>query len=120
MYQNVLYRTIKGNQKIKKMDKRTALKLSKKYIKLLQGKYKIKKAYMFGSFARGNAYEHSDIDVAIVLGGSFDFFDTQLDLMKLRWDLDSRLEPHPIPEKNFNKSNALANEVLKYGIPIKL
>ena len=102
------------------MDKRSALKLTKQYIKVLQGKYKVKKANMFGSFARGNAHEDSDIDVAVVLGGKYDFFATQLDLMKMRWDLDTRLEPHPIHEKDFNKWNSLANEVLKYGIPIKV
>ncbi len=102
------------------MDKREALKLTKQYIKILQGKYKVKKAFMFGSFARGNAHEDSDIDVAVILGGNFDVFDRRLELMKLRWDLDTRLEPHPIPSKDFNKWNALANEILKYGIPIKI
>ena len=102
------------------MDKRDALKLTKQYLKLLQTKYKVKKAYMFGSFARGNYHPYSDIDVAVVLGGNFDVFDRRIQLMRYTWDLDSRIEPHPIREKDFNKSNALANEVLKYGIPIKI
>lgn len=51
------------------MDKKTALKLIKQYLKVLQGKYKVKQAYMFGAFARGNYNVDSDIDVAIVLGG---------------------------------------------------
>ncbi len=102
------------------MDKRTALSLTKRFVKVAQEKYKIKKAFLFGSFAKGIAHEDSDIDVAIILPGRFDIFETRLALMKLRWDLDYSIEPHPIPEKDFNKSNMLANEILKYGIPIKL
>jgi uncharacterized protein len=102
------------------MDKRTALKLTKQYVKNLKRKYDVKKAYLFGSFARGNAHEDSDIDVAVVLGGNFKFHETQLDLMRMRWDLDTRIEPHPIHEKDFNKDFSFAYEILKYGIPIKV
>ena len=102
------------------MDKREALKLTKQYVKLLKEKYDVKKAFMFGSFARGNAHEDSDIDVAVVLGKKFNFLDTQLELMKMTWSLDSRIEPHPIHEKDFNKDFSFANEILKYGISIKV
>jgi len=29
--------------------------------------------------------------------------------------IDSRLEPHPFREREFNQSDPVANEVLKYG-----
>lgn len=101
------------------MDKRKAVSLAKQYVRGLLGEYKIKKAFLFGSFARGNFHADSDIDIALVLPGSFDAFDMRIKLMKMRWDLDTRIEPHPIAEKEFNETNALASEVLKYGILLK-
>jgi predicted nucleotidyltransferase len=102
------------------MDKRTALKVAKLYVEQVHRDYWVKQAYLFGSFARGNQHKDSDIDIAIILKGSFDEFDTQVDLMKYSRSIDLRIEPHPIAEKEFNKYDALSSEVLKYGIPIKL
>ena len=99
------------------MDKRTALKLTRQYVKLVKEKYDVRKAYLFGSFAGGDAHKDSLIDVAVVLGKKFDFHKTQLDLMRMTWDLETGIEPHPFHEKDFNKWDTLANEILKYGIP---
>ena len=35
--------------------------------------------------------------------------------MRLRREIDSRIEPHPIKESDFNQSNPLVNEIKKYG-----
>ena len=102
------------------MDKRTALKLTRQYIKLVKEKYDVKKAYLFGSFAWGDAHKDSDIDVAVVLGQKFDFHKTQLDLMRMTWDLETSIEPHPIHVKDFNRDFSVAAEILIYGIPIKV
>jgi uncharacterized protein len=42
----------------------------------------VKKAYLFGSYARGKEREGSDIDIALVLENMPDFFSTQRQLMK--------------------------------------
>ena len=102
------------------MDKRKALSLAKKYVADIHLQFKVKEAFLFGSFARGNYHEDSDIDIALVLKGTFDAFDMRVKLMKSRWDIDVRIEPHPIAEKEFNSDDSLSFEVLKYGIPIKL
>ncbi len=39
----------------------------------------------------------------------------QLELMKIRRKIDSRIEPHPFREKDFIKSNPVVYEILKYG-----
>jgi len=44
----------------------------------------------------------------------------QLELMRLRRKIDSRIEPHPFKEIDFNYTNPLANEILKYGLEIKV
>jgi hypothetical protein len=35
--------------------------------------------------------------------------------MRLRREIDSRIEPHPIKESDFNESSPLVNEIKKYG-----
>jgi len=44
----------------------------------------------------------------------------QLELMRLRRKIDSRIEPHPFKEIDFNYTNPLVNEILKYGLEIKV
>ena len=77
-------------------------------------KYPIRRAYLFGSYARGNATEKSDVDLRIegdiksffMLGGIYselsDALDTELDLL-------SRL-----PESEAFKENLKKDEVLLY------
>jgi hypothetical protein len=47
-----------------------------------------------------------------------DIIDTQIDLMKLRRKIDLRIEPHPFMTEDFNQSNPVVYEILKYGIII--
>lgn len=77
-------------------------------------KYPIRKAYLFGSYARGNATEKSDVDLRIegdiksffMLGGIYselsDALGTELDLL-------GRL-----PESEAFKENLKKDEVLLY------
>lgn len=45
---------------------RKALVLIKKFVKKIQKKFKISRVIFFGSRARGNHLEHSDIDLIVV------------------------------------------------------
>jgi predicted nucleotidyltransferase len=100
------------------MDKRKAISIAKRFVKKLPVEYKVKKAFLFGSFAKGNAHKYSDVDVAVVISGHFDTFDMRTNLMRIRRNVDLIIEPHPIEEREFNDSNPLASEILKYGIPL--
>lgn len=74
---------------------------------------------MFGSYAKGTNTEDSDIDVAIVSSDFEDIYDVMADLMGLTWDLDTRIEPHPIKSKDFEEvSNLLINEIIETGIKV--
>jgi len=42
----------------------------------------------------------------------------QVELMKLGRQIDTRIEPHPLDESDFNPSNPFANEILTKGIQV--
>ncbi len=92
----------------------------KQYIMIIPKDFGVKKAYLFGSFAKGKEKEESDIDIALVLDNMPDFFYTQKQLMRLRRKIDLRIEPHPIKEQDFNSLNPFAYEIEKTGIEIIL
>ncbi len=109
----------KEYQGIKSMDQKTAIQTVNRYLDYLKKqKYKIKKAYIFGSYSKNTYTEDSDIDIAIIMENIDDHFDTQIDLMKLRRNFDTRIEPHPFEVEDFNDSNPFACEIIKTGIEV--
>lgn len=97
---------------------RRVINTVKQYIKLIPKEVGVKRAYLFGSYARGKEKEESDIDIAVVIENMPDFFSTQKLLMQLRRNVDLRIEPHPIMEQDFNSSNPFAWEIEKTGIKV--
>ncbi len=102
------------------MDKRDALNSAIKYASAVKSKYSFAKIILFGSYAKGNFNEDSDIDIAIVLKDFKNLIEIQLDLMRLRRKIDSRIEPHPFRERDFNKTNPIVNEIMMHGKDISL
>jgi uncharacterized protein len=92
---------------------------AKRYIQKIPADLELKKAYLFGSYAKGNQHPDSDIDIAVVIGKMDDFFAVQMLLMRLRRDIDLRIEPHPIWEGDFNIQNPFAYEIEKTGLELK-
>jgi len=88
----------------------------KQFIMLIPEEIGVKKAYLFGSFAKGKEREESDIDIAVIVENMPDFFSTQRLLMRLRRQVDLRIEPHPIMEQDFKSTNPFAFEIEKTGI----
>lgn len=102
------------------MDKTNAREIARKYIILLKkNNFNIEKAYLFGSHAKGRVTENSDIDLAVVFRELEDSFDMQVQLMKLRRKIDTRIEPHPFLESDFDDSNPLVHEILDTGMEIE-
>jgi predicted nucleotidyltransferase len=97
------------------MDKRDALEIAAKYANAVKYKYDYVKIILFGSYAKGNNNKDSDIDIAVVLKDYSSLIDVQLDLMRIRRKIDSRIEPHPFREKDFEITNPIVNEIVKYG-----
>jgi len=100
------------------MDKKDAIEIATRYVKLISQKYQIENAIMFGSFAKGSQNADSDIDIAIVFSVIDDIIERQIDLMNMRRDEDLIIEPHPFALKSFNNTNPIAVEIMKNGIDL--
>jgi uncharacterized protein len=97
------------------MDQRDALDIAAKYADAVKSKYDFVRIILFGSYAKGTHNADSDIDIAVILKDYGNLIDIQVDLMRLRRKIDSRIEPHPFREKDFDISNPIVNEIIKYG-----
>jgi len=109
----------KRNQTPQEMAQGAALEIARQFISFLRkNKYDIRQAYIFGSYAKGRFHDDSDIDVAIVMNDISDSFLMQMELMRVSWRFDSRIEPHPFDAMDFNSGNPFAGEILKTGIRV--
>lgn len=97
------------------MDRTDALNIARQYASVIKTNIDCKQIYLFGSYAKGTNREESDIDIAVILKEFENSLDIQLELMRLRRKIDSRIEPHPFREKDFNLSNPVVNEILMHG-----
>lgn len=100
------------------MDQKRAIKLAKEYIEALRGEVEFSRVYLFGSFSKCDFNDESDVDIAIVMPDFENLLDMQLHLMRIRRNIDSRIEPHPIRDNDFNEINPFAYEIIKSGIRI--
>ena len=96
----------------------TAINIARKYINQLPRDIDVRKAYLFGSFAKDSNSIDSDIDVAIILGNMKDFFEVQMRLLRLRRRIDLRIEPHPISVTDFSELNPFVDEIIHSGIEL--
>lgn len=97
------------------MDKKDAINIAQKYASLIKTAFNCQQIFLFGSYVTGTFDEDSDIDIAIILKDFNDPIEIQLELMRLRRKIDSRIEPHPFREKDFNMTNPVVYEILKHG-----
>lgn len=119
MYKGIYTKTYKYYQKDETVDRTTAIGLSLNFAKILmENDYPIISVYLFGSWVEGIGKEESDIDVAVVFNDFADKFSTQIELMDIRRDIDSRIEPHPIRKRDFNQENPFARQIINTGMKI--
>ncbi|MCL2097340.1 MAG: nucleotidyltransferase domain-containing protein [Bacteroidales bacterium] len=97
------------------MDKTDALAIAQKYAETVKAIFDIQRIILFGSYAKDNSQKDSDIDIAVVFSDYDNRLDRQVELMKLTRKVDSRIEPHPFREKEFEISNPFVNEIMTYG-----
>jgi predicted nucleotidyltransferase len=105
------------------MDRKETLNKLSEYIKILnESGLNIEKAFLFGSAAKNEFREESDIDVMLVSSR----FDDQSDdlayglIWKLTRRVDSRIEPYAIGLNRFDNDEVspLLQIVKKEGIPV--
>ncbi len=102
------------------MVKKSIIDTAVNYVRQLSSELEVKKAFLFGSCAKGLEREDSDIDIAVVFVNMTDFFSIQMQLMRLRRKIDLRIEPHPISEADFIQMTPFAYEIEASGIEIEL
>ncbi len=76
------------------MDKSTAVAAVVSFSEAIRAIYQPKKVVLYGSYARGDQQESSDIDVAVIVEQvKGDFLDAEAGLYRIRRDIDDRIEP---------------------------
>ena len=99
--------------------KKEILKSINEFIKEIKKYYNVTEIILFGSYAKGTENEDSDIDIAIISEDFEDIYDCMANLMGMTWDIDARIEPHPIKKKDFDEeSDYFIKEVINTGIKV--
>ncbi|MBF0377346.1 MAG: nucleotidyltransferase domain-containing protein [Desulfamplus sp.] len=99
------------------MDQTEVIANLTKYKSLVMQHMPFDKMFLFGSYAKGEQHQDSDVDVAIVVDEvKGDYLLTRALLWKIRREIDDRIEPVVI-ETNHDESGFL-DEVMKSGILI--
>jgi predicted nucleotidyltransferase len=92
----------------------------KKYIRELEkNNIHVRSAYLFGSYAKGEQHEWSDLDVALISDDfrGIRFFDRQK-IARITIDVDYRISPFPYKTKDFTEDDLFVKEILETGIKI--
>ena len=99
------------------MDKNEVIINVKQYSELINQVIEHKKVILFGSYAKGNAKELSDIDVAVFVDEIPDeYLNISKKLFKIAGTVDNRIEPIIVSEKN--NQSGFVTDILKHGIVI--
>ena len=99
------------------MDQETALEHAKVYAKLVGEQINPTKIVLYGSFAKGNWNENSDIDIAVIVNKiDDDFLELSKRLNKLTRNIDNRIEP-VLLQIDEDRSGFLSS-ILKTGITL--
>ncbi|MBF0336347.1 MAG: nucleotidyltransferase domain-containing protein [Nitrospirae bacterium] len=93
----------------------------KRYINELEkNNIPIQEVILFGSYAKGNQVETSDIDIALISTAfSGDRFDDRRLIVPYRREIDSRIEPMPFKPEDFDNGGLLADEIKMTGKKLK-
>ena len=90
-----------------------------KYIERISKFYNIDYIILFGSYAKGDNHNDSDIDIAVVSKDITDSFDDGVKLMSLTWGIDTRIEPHAINTEDFNiVDTPFIAEIIRSGVEL--
>lgn len=93
------------------------LNVAGKYLNVLRRNgVRFESAWLFGSVAKNQLEVDSDIDIAVVMQDVVEKFFKEVELMKYRRKIDSRIEPHILTTGEVD--SPFGQEVMKTGIRI--
>jgi predicted nucleotidyltransferase len=96
------------------LDKTTVIDTVKRYADAVKNEFSPSAVILFGSYAKGNAQDESDIDVGIIFNGfTGDWRKTSLRLWNLAYDISWDIEPHLLDTTN--DKSGFAKHVIKTG-----
>jgi predicted nucleotidyltransferase len=100
-------------------DIETVNRIVRQYINDVKAKMPIDKVYLYGSYAKGNPRDDSDVDLCFF---SKDFEDkrdwdvlTELFYIKTKYDRELLIEPNAFPTSDIDKGNPFVEEVIRTG-----
>ena len=99
-----------------------AIEIVKRYIQeLKKNNIPILEAIIFGTYAKGNPKEESDIDVALISTAfTGDRFEDRRKIVPLRRNIDSRIEPIPFRPEDFYNGGNFVDEIKKTGMAVDI
>jgi predicted nucleotidyltransferase len=102
------------------LDIGTVKTVVKKYADDVRQIMPVAKVYLYGSHAKGNATEHSDIDVCFFLPnfGDKEWIDIMVLLFNNSYKYDASIEPYVFEISDIEDDNPFVKEVLRTGIEI--
>ncbi len=104
---------------VKKTINKDIVESVNKFVEEIKKQYNVTEIILFGSYAKGTENEDSDIDIAVISDEFDDIYDCMAILMGMTWDIDARIEPHPIKKKDFDEvSDYFIKEVIDTGIKV--
>ncbi|MBN1649267.1 MAG: nucleotidyltransferase domain-containing protein [Spirochaetales bacterium] len=99
------------------MDKEQIVRIAGEFAMAVARELKVKKVYLYGSYADDTAGTGSDIDIAVVVDHlEGDFLDTEAMLYRTRRSIDARIEPVLINEQN--DDSGFLEDIRKHGVPV--
>ncbi|OGW26031.1 MAG: hypothetical protein A2X55_01395 [Nitrospirae bacterium GWB2_47_37] len=101
----------------RKENKKIIYRKIKDYIKILrENGIDVWRLYLFGSYAKNGFTAESDIDLAVFLNkNDIDAFMEDLKLMRLRRQVDLRIEPHSFALSDFKEPDPFIKEIITSG-----
>lgn len=103
------------------LNKKVVINKVRNYVQdIINSGVPLERAYLFGSFAKGNFNEYSDIDVALIsdVFSGFAYEDRSLISNISILNDYINIEPVTLSKETFNTSNPFINEILETGIEI--
>lgn len=101
------------------MVKREIKEKVRKYAKVVGKHFDVLMVILYGSFARGQEREYSDIDIAVLVEDQpdADYLDQTVSLFKLRDGIDIRIEPKLYYKKDYEQREeaSFLSEILRTG-----
>ena len=105
------------------LSKNEVMKIVHDFLVSCGQKHKIKRAYLFGSFAKDAASDYSDVDLAIVLenirASEDSIYDEDFEIFHEAQQFNSLIEVVCFPEEVFNTdSGALVQRIKREGVMV--